>query len=169
MTDEDTLRAMPSPPDPPESLAPVPRWAPLLVILVAGMGVAAFVVGLPPITYAHDPTPQTCVDNGRVCTDVDGTDTVYIECGSVFLPNLVSTGDIGECEGALLVRRITIGLLASAAILLALLGAKKSGSVGREHTRAWDEFLVGGAFAAFLAVWMLAAGVITAVGAWEPS
>jgi hypothetical protein len=125
MTDPGTLRAMPPQSVPPESGPTAPRWAPLLVILVAGIGVATFVVGLPPITYADDPTPMTCVDDGRVCTDVDGTDTIFIECGSVFLPNLVSTSDIGECEGALLVRRITIGVLASAAILLALLGAKK--------------------------------------------
>ena len=168
MTDEDTLRAMPPQPVPPESWPTAPRWAPLLVIVVAGLGVAAFVVGLPPITYADDPTPMTCADNG-VCTDVDGTDTVYIECGSVFLPNMVSTSDIGECAGALQARRITEGLLTAGAILLALLGAKKSRSVGRKHARAWEAFLVGGVLAAFLAVWMLAAGVITTVGAWEPS
>lgn len=159
---------MPTQPVPPVSSPAVQRWAPLLVIAVAGLGVAAFVVGLPPITYASYTTREICTDSG-ICNEIDGVDADYTECGSVFLPNLVSTSEIGECEGALLVRRITIGLLASAAILLALLGAKKSGSVGREHTRAWDAFLVGGAFAAFLAVWMLAAGVITSLGAWEPS
>jgi hypothetical protein len=170
LTDEDTLRAVPpTGVVPPESWRTAPGWAPLLVIVVAGLGIVAFAVGFVPVTYTHDPTPQICTDNGLSCHDVDGTDTIFIECGSVFLPDFVSTRAVGKCAGTLQARRITVGLLTAGAILLALLGAKKSGSVGRTHTRAWDAFLVGGVFAVFMVVWTLAAWAITTAGALDSS
>ena len=164
MTDEDTSPAMPAQPVLPESRPRGPTWAPLLEIIVAGLGVAAFAVGLPPITY--DPRPMTCTDDG-VCTDVTGDG--LIECGSVFVPNFVTMSDRGECARALQARRITEGLVTAGVILLALLGAKKSRSVGHKHTRAWDAFLAGGVFAAFLAVGTLAAAVLAYLSAWEQS
>jgi hypothetical protein len=159
--------ASPAAPAPSTSRPVAPRWAPLLVAVVAGLGVAAFVVGLVPITYVEDPTPPICVDD--VCVDANGRDTVSEECGSLFLPNVVWTHSRDECAGALLPLRITEGLLTVGAVVLGIAGAKRSGSVGRNHTRAWDAFLVCGVLAAFLLVWMLAAWPITHLLAMESS
>jgi hypothetical protein len=141
--------------------------------LVVVLGVAAFVVGIAPITYEHDPTPPICTEgdpadpvDAGTCVDVNGTDTIYEECGSLFMPK---TPVVDECAGALTPLRMAVALLTAGAIVLAVLGAKTSGSMGRQHTRAWEAFLVGGVFAAFLAGWTLVAWAITNLAAWESS
>jgi len=151
-----------------ESWPTAPKWAPLLIIACAALAVAAFVVGIPPITHEDNPTPEVCTDDG-FCTDADGTDSTFTECGSVFLTNSVSTFEVGGCEGALRARRLTELSLAAGAVLLAVFGARRSVSVWRMRTRAWEAFFAVGVFATFLFVWTLLAWLLEHLSAYEPS
>ncbi len=96
-------------------------------------------------------------------------DTLSVDCGSVFLPNFVSTSTHGACEDELAAPRLAILAMAGAVIVLTRFAAANSGSVGRIHTRAWDASLVIGVFAAFVLVWSFFAWLVAAGGAYEPS
>ena len=91
------------------------------------------------------------------------------ECGSVLMPNFVSTFSSGACEDTLMPPRIATLSLSAVAALGARVSAVKSRSVGRSHTAAWDASLVVGVFATFLFVWTVAAYLLANLGAYEPS
>ena len=98
----------------------------------------------------------------------DDTGSTSTECGSVLMPNFVSTFSRGTCEDTLAVPRIVVISFSAAAAVGSRFGAARSGSVGRMHTRAWEALLVVGVLAVFLLVWALMAWVFANLAAYEP-
>jgi hypothetical protein len=152
-------RAPPPPPPPPPSSSPqrpesasvrpvAPGYSWLVVAFVAVLLGVCFVVSFLP--HASNTGFGTA-------------------CGSVLLPNFVSTGDSSDCQDALAGPRAVVFGCGIAAACGAALGARHSGSVGRLHTNAWTTFLVIGAAAAFLVIWAGLAWLVANSLVWEQS
>jgi hypothetical protein len=86
--------------------------------------------------------------------------TEGLECGSVVMPDFVSTSTVGNCDEALLPSRLAVMGLTVCVIGFALGAAAVSGAVGRTHTRVWDAALVVGVAGSFLLLWALLAWFI---------
>ena len=91
------------------------------------------------------------------------------DCGSAFMPNFVSTHARSGCESTLAGARAVVLGCGLAAMFGAIAGVKRSGSVGRLHTRAWHACLVIGVGAAFFVAWTMLAWLAANALAYEPS